>query len=256
MDGGTVVAKTSGLGDNLYIAGYNASGDIQQLGSIGGGPALLNMTGIDKSAYERQGGLRDGRMEMTTFFNHVQAGTGTHEKLSALPRTDVILTYCRGTNLGDPAASLVGKQVNYDPTRADDGMFTFGVSAQANAYGIEWGVQLTAGVRTDTAATNGTSVDTTQSLSFGGQAYLQVFSFTGTDVTIKIQDSADNVSFTDVTGFGFTQVTAAPTSERIALSNTATIRRYVRAVTVTTGGFSSVSFAVNLIKNESAGVTF
>lgn len=250
------MAKTSGLGDNLYIAGYNASGDIQALGGISGGPALLNLTGIDKSAYERIGGLRSGQFEMTTFFNSDPLNGGTHEKLAALPRTDVIMTYCRGTQLGDPAASLVAKQTNYDPTRADDGMLTFGVSAQSNGYGIEWGRQLTAGIRTDTAATNGASVDTTASADFGAQAYLQVFSFVGTDATVKLQDSADNVTFTDVAGLAFTQITAGPTSERIAVANTATIRRYVRAITVTTGGFTSLSFAVNLIKNESAGVTF
>jgi hypothetical protein len=250
------VAKTSGLGDNLYIAGFDASGDIQQLQQIGGGPALLDVTGINKSAYERIGGLRDGRMEITTYFNHVQAGTGTHEKLSTLPRTDVILTYCRGTVLGNPAASLVGKQVNYDPTRGNDGMLTFSVSAQANAYGIEWGQQLTAGIRTDTAATNGTAIDTTASASFGAQAYLQAFSFVGTDVTVKLQDSADNVSFADIAGMAFTQITAAPASQRIAISNTATVRRYVRAVTTTTGGFTSLAFAVNFVKNSIAGQVF
>ena len=250
------MAKTSGLGDNLYIAGFDASGDIQQLGSISGGPALLNFTDITRSAYVRQGGHRSGQIEYTAFFNTVPVAGGTHEKLAALPRTDQILTYCRGTTLGDPAASLVSKQINYDPTRADDGMLTFAVSAQSNGYGIEWGRQLTAGIRTDTAATNGTGIDTTASASFGGQAYLQVFAFTGTDVTVKIQDSADNVSFADVAGFSFTQVTAGPTSERIALSNTATLRRYLRAVTVTTGGVTSVSFSVNVIKNDVAGVTF
>lgn len=250
------MAKTSGLGDNLYIQGFDASGDIQQLQQIGGGPALLDVTGINKSAHERIGGLRDGRFEMTTFFNHVPITGGTHEKLSALPRTDVILTYCRGTTLGNPAASLVGKQVNYDPTRATSGELTFGVSAQANSYGIEWGQQLTAGIRTDSAATNGTGVDTTASASFGAQAYLQVFSFTGTDATVKIQDSADNVSFADVTSLAFTQITAAPTAQRISISNTATVRRYVRATTVTTGGFTSLAFSVNLIKNQVAGVVF
>jgi hypothetical protein len=250
------VAKETGLGDNLHIAGFNASGDIQQLGRIGGGPALLVMTGIDKSAFERKGGLRDGAFEMTTFFNTDPDVDQTHEKLSALPRTDVILTYCRGTTLGAPAASMVGKQVGYDPQRGDDGMLTFSVSAQANGYGVEWGRQLTAGVRTDTAATNGASIDTAASLSFGGQAYLQVFSFTGTDATVTIQDSADNSTFADVTSFAFTQITSGPTSERIALSNTETIRRYVRVITTTTGGFSSLSFAVNVIKNEVAGVVF
>jgi hypothetical protein len=194
---------------------------------------------------------------MTTFFNHVAVTGATHEKLAALPRTDVILTYCRGTTLGDPAASLVGKQVNYDPTRGDDGMLTFGVSTQSNGFGIEWGQQLTAGIRTDSAATNGASIDTLASASFGGQAYLQAFSFVGTDVTVKIQDSADNSTFADVAGFAFTQITGGtPSAERIALSNTATLRRYLRVSTATTGGFTSLAFAVNVIKNEAAGVVF
>jgi hypothetical protein len=249
--------KSSGLGDNFYVAGFDASGDIQQLNGISGGPALLNFTPINKSAYERKGGVRSGQIEYTAFFNTVPVTGATHEKLAALPRTDQVVTYCRGTALGDEAACLVSKQINYDPNRADDGMLTFGVSAQSNGYGLEWTRLLTAGIRTDTAATLGTGIDTTASASFGGQAYLQVFGpFTGTDATVKIQDSADNVTFADVAGFSFTQITAAPTAERIALGNTATLRRYLRATTVTTGGFTALSFAVGVAKNEVAGVVF
>jgi hypothetical protein len=83
------MAKTGGLGDNFYIAGFNASGDIGQLGAIGGGPAALVVTGIDKSGFERIGGLRDGRIEYNAFFNQrsVQLG-GIHDKLAALPTSD------------------------------------------------------------------------------------------------------------------------------------------------------------------------
>ncbi|WP_432010187.1 hypothetical protein [Streptomyces cucumeris] len=250
------MAKSGGLGDNLYINGFNASGDIMTLGNIGGGPAVLPFTGIDKSAMERKGGTLDGRLEAVTFFNSDPVLGGTHEKLAALPTSDVIMAYCRGTTLGDAAACLVAKQANYDPTRGDDGSLTFAVQALANGYGIEWGRQLTSGVRTDTAASNGTGIDTTASASFGAQAYLQVLGFTGTDATVKIQDSADNTTFADVAGLGFTQITAGPTTQRIAISNTATVRRYVRAITVTTGGFSSLAFSVVINKNESAGVTF
>jgi hypothetical protein len=100
------------------------------------------------------------------------------------------------------------------------------------------------------------SIDTTASASFGGQAYMQVTAFTGTDVTLKIQDSADDASWADVASFGFTQVTAAPDTERIALANTATIRRYVRVVAVTAGGFTALSYVVAMNKNSAAGVTF
>ena len=249
------MAKQAGMGDNLYVAGFNLSGDVGSLGRIGGGPATLEVTGIDKFAPERIGGARDGAIEYSGWFN--PAVGQLHERASLLPTTDQILTYCRGTLLGSPAASLVSKQLNYDGSRGQDGALSFAVSAQANGFGIEWGRQLTAGVRTDGAAVNGASIDTVAAASFGAQAYLQVFAFTGTDVTVKIQDSADNAAFADVAGLAFTQITTGtPKAERISIVNTATVRRYLRAVTVTTGGFTNLQFAVNVVKNENAGVVF
>jgi hypothetical protein len=246
------MTKSGGLGDNFYSGGYDLSGDIGSVDKVQGGTKPIDVTGINKSAFERIGGVRDGAMSWKAFFNT----TGAHPVLSALPTADVVATYCRGTTLGSPCASVVAKQLNYDGNRGNSGEFTFSVDAEANAYGLEWGVLLTAGLRTDTAATNGTGVDTTASASFGAQAYLQVTAFTGTDVTVKIQDSADNVTFADVTGLTFTAVTAAPFTQRLATSNTATIRRYVRAITTTSAGVTSVTFAVHLTKNEIGGVVF
>jgi hypothetical protein len=248
------MAKQTGLGDALLVGGYDLSGDTGGLDNISGGPAAMEMTGIDKYGIERKGGVRDGKIEWSSWFN--KAAGSQHPVLSALPRSDIVVTYLRGRGMGSQAACLVARQTNYDGKRDDAAVLSFGIEAVANAYGLEWGQQLTSGIRTDTAATNGSSLDTAQSLSFGGQAYLQVTAFTGTDVTVKIQDSADNSSWADVTGLGFTQVTAAHTSQRLALSNTSTMRRYVRAVTVTTGGFTTASFVVVLNKNEIAGVTF
>jgi hypothetical protein len=246
------MAKSGGLGDNFYSGGYDLSGDIGSVDKVQGGNKPIDVTGINKSAFERIGGVRDGAMSWKAFFNT----TGAHPVLSALPTADVVATYCRGTTLGDPCASVVAKQLNYDGNRAQSGEFVFTVDAEANSFGVEWGVQLTAGLRTDTAATNGTGIDTLASAAFGAQAYLQVNAFVGTDATVKIQDSADNVTFADVTGLAFTQVTAAPFTQRLATSNAATIRRYIRAITVTTGGFTSLVFAVQITKNEIAGVTF
>lgn len=246
------MAKQSGLGDGLLVGGYDLSGDTGAVDNVSGGPALLEMTGIDKYAFERQGGVRDGKIEWTGFFN--DAAGQNHPVLSTLPRTDVAASYLRGRGIGSPVASAIAKQVGYDGTRGDDGSLTFKVEAQSNSYGVDWGVQLTAGLRTDTTATNGTSLDTTASLSFGGQAFLHVTALTGTNVVVKIQDSADNSSFSDVTGLTFTSVTAAHTAERLAVSNTSTIRRYVRVAT--TGTFTSATFVVGFTKNEVAGVVF
>ncbi|MCG6493440.1 hypothetical protein [Kitasatospora sp. A2-31] len=248
------MTKSGGLGDNFYSGGYDLSGDIGSVDKVQGGHKPIEVTGINKLAPERIGGVRDASMSWKAFFN--TAVGAAHPVLSALPTADVVATYCRGTTLGSPCASLVAKQINYDGNRSGSGEFVFSVDAEANSYGLEWGVLLTAGLRTDTAATNGASIDTTASAAFGAQAYLQVTAFTGTDVTIKIQDSADNVSFADVAGLTFTAVTAAPFTQRVATGNTATIRRYLRAVTTTSGGVTSVTFAVHVTKNDVAGVVF
>lgn len=245
------MGKQSGLGDNFYVGGVNLSGDTNSLGEIHGMIKTIDLTGIDKYAYERVGGQHDGKLAWVSYFN----ATGAHPVLSALSTSDVVATYARGTTLGAPAACMIGKQIDYDGSRNQAGDFTFKVEADANAFGLEWGNQLTAGLRTDTVATTGTAVDFTSATSFGFQAYLQVTAFTGTDVTIKLQDSADNVSFADIASGAFTQVTAAPTTQRIAIGGTATVREFVRATTVTSGGFTSVTFSVVFVKN-SVAVTF
>jgi hypothetical protein len=245
------MTKQSGLGDNLYVAGYNVSGDINSLGRIGGGPAALEVTGIDKSAFERIGGLRDGGIDWVSYFN--PATDQAHDRFSALPTTDVLVTYCRGTTLGSPAANLIAKQIDYSATRGDDGAFTFAVQAQANGYGLEWCTQLTAGRRTDTTATSGTGVDFgTGSTAFGLQAYLHVFAFTGTSVTVKLQESSDNGAgdaWADVTGGGFTAATGI-TTQRIATAVGQTVERYLRVTT--TGTFTNAVFAVSVCRNDTA----
>lgn len=250
------MGKQSGLGQKLFSGGYDISGDTQQLKGVSGSQGTTDVTGIDKSARERIGAERDGKIEVVTFFN--PGLLAEHVALSPLPTADVGVMYCAaGPTLGVPAACMVAKQIGYNPTRGNDGSLTFDAEFDANGFGLEWGNLLTAGLRTDTAATNGSSYDTLASAAFGGQAYLQVTAFVGTDVTVKIQDSADNATFADVSTFAFAQITSTtPQSQRIAVGNTATLRRYLRAATVTTGGVTSVTFAVTIVKNATSGIVF
>ncbi|TDC63878.1 hypothetical protein E1258_09540 [Micromonospora sp. KC207] len=250
------MTKSSGLGARLYVAGSDLSGDVGSLSRIGGGPAPRDVTGINKSAYERIGGLRDGGIDYQAWFN--PAVGAAHDVLSALPRTDQVTTYCHRATIGSPAACCVAKQIGYDPTRAADGSLTVAVQTQANGYGLEWGTLATAATRTDTAATNGASIDLGAAGSFGLQAYLHVLAFTGTDVTIKLQQSSDDGggdAFADVTGGGFTQVTGgAPLAERIQTARGQAVERYLRVVTTTTGGFTSLEFVVVVAVNTTSVV--
>lgn len=244
------MAKTAGLGDNLYVSGYDLSGDVGSLSRIGGGPNLLDVTGIDKSATERLGGQRDGSIEFQAFFN--PAAGQAHPVLSALPTADRIVSYHRGTTLGNPAAACMAKQINYDPTRAQDGSLTIAVQALSNGYGLEWGTQLTAGKLQHTGAAAGSSVDFGAASSNGLQAYLHVFSFTGTSCTVAIQESSDDGggdAFANVTDGVFTAATGV-TSERIATANDQSVERYLRINT--TGTFSECTFAVIVVRNSFA----
>lgn len=238
------MSKASGLGQSLFVAGYDLSGDVGSLSNVHSSVAVQDITGIDKSAHERLGLLVDGGLAFVAFFNKT-AGQA-HPVLSALPTSDVLLSYFAGSTLGNAVANLRAKQINYDGTRAQGGALTFVVTAQANGTGLEWSEALTAGKRTDTAATNGTGYDGGAATAFGLSAYLHVFALTGTNVIVALEDSANNSAWAAVTGGAFTSVTSAPGSERITTATGLTVRRYVRVVT--TGTFTSATFAVSFLR--------
>lgn len=244
------MAKQSGLGDNLYFAGYDLSNDTQTV-SIGMPSPLLDVTGIDKSAHERLYGTRDGSIDFSVFFN--DAAGKAHPVLKTRPTTDIQVMYLRGTTLGNPAAAQVAKQVGYDPQRGADGSLVMSVKTLANLYPTEWGQTLTAGKRQDTTATApATGVDFTDvTTAFGLAAYLQVFSFAGTSVTMTIQDSADNSAFANITGLNSFTAATGITTERIETDTLLrTIRRYMKVNT--TGTFSECTFAVTVIRYRGA----
>jgi hypothetical protein len=241
------------MGDNFYIGGYDLSGNVASLSRIGGGPVALDLTPINSSAFVRLGGLRDGGIDFTTFFDN--AAGAEHPALSTLPTADVIASYYRGAVAGNDCANLVAKQVNYDWTRGQDGSLTGAVQCVANAFGLEWGTQLTAGVRTVPVATVGAFFDLGASSAFGAQGYLQVFAFSGTDVTVKIQHATTSGgAYSDL--IAFTQVTTGRQAQRVVVSNATTVNEFLKVTTVTTGGFASLAFAVGITVNAIAGQVF
>jgi hypothetical protein len=237
------MSKRSGIGMGAAYAGYSFANDIGAL-SIGGGPALIEVTGIDKSGHERKGGLIDGHIDLDAFFN--DAAAQMHAVASPQPSTDRQLMVFLASTIGAAAACMVGKQLDYAPTRNADGSLPIALPHPANGFGMEWCELLTAGYRTDTSATNGTSLDGTAATTTGWAAYLQVVDVTGTNVVVTLEDSANNIAFAAVTGGAFTSVTADRSVERIEGAIGATLRRYVRAVT--SGTFISATFIVAVIR--------
>lgn len=166
--------KQGGLGARFLVGGYDISGDVNALDSIGGGPALLDGTDITQLAHSRIPALRDGQLGFTVFMDTADA----HPVLSARPTTDELMTFLvPPLSVGSPACCLNAKQINYDPTRGADGSLLIKVEGHGNLYGLEWGTQLTPGLRTDTGATNGASFDA------GGGFTTPGFPGSGTPVT-------------------------------------------------------------------------
>lgn len=247
------MAKSSGIGDRLYVGAYDLSGDTQALRGLSVPISLIDVTDITQDAYERRLGARDAMIGFTSFHD-IDSGA-SHELLSQLKTTDQVMTYAHGTTIGNPAASMVAKQINYDGARPTDASFLLQVDGQTNGYPLYWGVQLTAGLRTDTGATNGASYDTTASADFGWAMAVHLTAISGgggDDITITVEDSADDAAFATVSGATTGSLSAVGDSFVVASSGTATVRRYIRAVTSTSGGFTSATFMVNFCKGSGA----
>lgn len=244
------MAKETGLGDNFYVGIYDLSGDTQAVDTISTSQSPFDKTGIDKLAPERIMGLRSGELSWKSHFN--PSVGQQHVALSALPSTDQIGSYFhKPTTAGNPAASLVGKQIDYKGSRDAKGDLIFSVNVQSNLYATEWGIGLTPGIQTQGSAGALTGInDVAATTNFGLQAFLHVFAFTGTSATIAIQASSDDGAgdaYADLTGGVFTVVTA-PTAERIQTTRNLAVEKWVRIRT--TGTFTVLQFAVNFIRNN------
>lgn len=240
------MAKQSGIGANLYVGEYDPTGDIGAVTSIVTRRNPLIVTGIDKSAPERILGQRDGELAFTSFWN-ISAGQA-HPVLSALPTTDRIISVVIGQTVGSPAASMVGKQITYGPTRGQDGSLVAQTTVQANGNGLDWGEMLTTGKQTFASGTvNGTSIDLgSTSTLFGAAAYLHVFSLGSGAPTVTVADSANDLTFAALspTSLAFTPTVAG--AERQQTGTAATIRRYIRVQI--TGTYTALVCALNFVR--------
>lgn len=180
---------------------------------------------------------------------------GEHSALIRFPSTDVVCMYMQGTGIGRAGAAINAKQTSYDFTRDNVGNLTAKVDMVGNAFGMEWGEQLTAGIRTDTAPTAGPFQDDLAQTAFGGQAYLQVFALVGTNIDVAIQHSTTSGgAYSNIIDFGSIITANVPAAVRASVSNVTTINEFVKVTT--TGTFSYAQFAVVFCRNPIAGVAF
>ena len=246
------MAKVSGLGDRLYVGAFDLSGDVGSVQRISGAVQVLDVNGISCSAYERVLGLRDSTIEFTSYWN--DSAGGAWAVLSLLPTTDVGVSYFKGHTLGAVCANLNAKELDYSPTRANDGAITMASTfsgTTTSKFNLGWGVELTDGQRTDTSATNPTSglddlSGSPTSTSFGATVWVHLLSFTGTSVTFTLRDAATEPTYANVTGGASSAMTAVG-FQRWQTATTETIRRYLTIGT--SGTFSSAVFIVGVVRH-------
>lgn len=241
------MAKASGIGARLLVDGTDISGDVGSVQAIRGGPTLLDVTAINQDGFARIGGIYSGEISFNSWWD--TAVGASHDVLSDLPITDRHVIYLHRNTFGEAAAAIVAKQINYDPTRGQDGSLAAAIQALSTGSPLDWCELLTTGIQTFASAANGSSIDNTAQSLFGAAAYLQAVSIGSGTATVAIQDSADNVSFANVTGLSFTAVTAKGV-QRLETARNATIRRYLRVAV--TGAFTNLVAVVAVNRYQTA----
>jgi len=242
------MAKKSGLGEQIFVHGYDLSGDVAAIDNAGSPRNLLDLTAINSSGTERLVGLSDGNLAVSSWFN--DATEQEHAAFSGLVTTDRILTWALGATRGDVAACLVAKQLNYDASRGADGSLSFSVDSQADGISLDWCDTLTTGKETHSSAGSSTSRDDGAATSAGMVAYLEVTDIDSGTPTVTIQQSSDNGSsdaWATVLSFTAVAAAAAPTAERVTVSGA--VERYLRITT--TGTFSNLDFCVSTRRGTS-----
>jgi hypothetical protein len=254
------MAKTAGLGDQLYISGYDMSGQIGAVQSLSKTFAEQDVTGLDKSAVERILLLGDGEIGFANYYDPVSPGL--HALFNTLPDADALVSYFRGSTLGAMTASLLGKQINYGLARGADGsLIGANIAVKGSGYGLEYGYSLTAGKKTSVAAETLDGLDGTLNGYPNSPAsndptvfVLHMFSMAGAagdDVTVEIWDSDDDAvgdPYAKIAEFTNVDISAVPTAERITLAATHP-KMWLQVRTVTVSNYpTSVVFAVAAIR--------
>ena len=235
------MAKKSGLAQKFFQGNFDLSGDVSTITNWSTPVGVLDVTGLDQSGMDRTQGTVGGDISYNVFFNDA---AGQAHLASRVPTTGAPMTWALGQTVGDAAGMVASIASSYDGTRAADGALSFDIAATNNATAPVWGVMLTPGAKTDTSAANGATLDQGAQTTSGAEAILHVTSFTGSNFTATVQDSANGSDWGTLKAF--TQVTAVG-NERVTVSGT--VERYVRVISA--GTFNPVTFAVSFRRGES-----
>lgn len=195
-------------------------------------------------------GLASGQASIDGYFDGTASGFDTimRTALDTDPATTALPLLSIAPNgfaIGNMVEMLQVAQGDYSVDTGEEKTVDASASFDADDQ-VDLGVSLHDLVAEAGAApVNYAGVDETAvSTANGWVAYLHQTAGTAvTTVTYKIQDSADNSAWADLTGGTFTAITTSTGKQRLVGAATATVRRYVRCI-VSAGTYTSVTFSI------------
>ncbi len=206
-------------------------------------------TAFGNSAKAYITGLQDATLSLSGMFDG-SAGAIDEELASVLgvaADTVVSVSVTGVTTIGTRMMSLGGKMTSYEVSSPVGDVVSANAEFQSN-LGIGNAVSLAA-LGAITTTTTGTAVDNGASSSDGGFATLHVTANTMNNNTVfKVQHSADNSTWVDLTGATFATVaTTIVKAERLEVAAGTTVNRYLRAV-ATPAGTGSITYHINFAR--------
>lgn len=223
----------------VFINGYDLSGYTVKIGPLENSYAPADLTTIAdavKGALPGQGSAKCGTLN-GVFDN--TATSGLHVLSSAQAGEKRLVTTCLGIRaepaVGDPCFTVEASQLGYGEVDTGGAMTVsvpFGEwssSASSLLYARAWGRILNANT-TRTGANSATGgVDNGAASTTGGYMIYHITTGDGGNATISIDDSANDSAYSALSGATTGNIAMTTgVSGIVALSPTATVRRYLR----------------------------
>lgn len=229
-----------GKGVSVYVDQYDFSQYFKDL-TNSNAVETAETTAFGSSAKTYIVGLKDGGVTLSGYFESTTA-VGTDEYFDSVlgsATKQKVIVAPEGNIVGGRAMVLVADDTSYEVSGSIGDVVGANAEFQASS-GVDHGVILSSG-QAITATGNGTSVDNALATSNGGVAYLSVPTNTRNgNITVKVQQSADNSTFTDLVTF--TVVTATQkTSERVVVAAGTSVARYLRVSYTVAGSTGSAT---------------
>lgn len=222
---------------NVFVNEYDFStyfNDMSATTSV----ETAEVSAFGSNAKEYIVGLLDGTVSLSGMFDGTATGTDVvfSAVLGSSTKQNVIVAPSGHSN-GASAIVLEADDTSYEVSGAVADVVQTSAEFQSSD-GVEHGKILSSGLAITTTG-NGTSVDNTASSTNGGVGFLSVPTNTRNgDITVKVQQSADNSTFTDLITFTVVSSTAK-TFERVEV--TGTVARYLRVNYTVAGSTGSAT---------------